>query len=82
MTFEQFASYGPIFLVVLAAGRMFFQLSKMIAKIDTIDKRMEKIERINITVASLKSQVGERFKSLDRRLEILETGNGRSNFSS
>ncbi len=79
MTVDQLALYAPILVAVLAAARVFFQLSKVINKVDTIAERvdtiagrMEKMEKLHIAVATLQAQFAERSKSVDRRLKVLE----------
>ena len=72
MTPEQLALYAPILVAVLAAARVFFQLSKVLNKVDTIAGRMEKMEKLHTAVARLQAQFDERSKSVDRRLKVLE----------
>lgn len=81
MTPEQVALYAPILLAGLAAARVFFQLSRVINKVDTIDKRMEKMEKLHVSVVTLQTKFGERSKAVDRRLGILE-GCGNPNLPS
>ncbi len=72
MTLEQIALYAPILVAILAAARVFFQLTKVINKVDTIAGRMEKMEKLHTSVARLQAQFDERSKSVDRRLKVLE----------
>ena len=72
MTIEQLALYAPILVAVLAAARVFVQLTKVLNKVDTIAGRMEKMEKLHISVATLQAQFAERSKSVDRRLKVLE----------
>ncbi len=73
MTPEQIALYAPVILVALTGVRMLFQLSSVVNKIDTIDKRMGKMEKLHTTVATLQAQFEERSKSTNRRLKVLES---------
>lgn len=72
MTIEQVALYAPIVVAILAAARVFLQLSKVLNKVDTVVERMGKMEKLHITVATLQAQFAERSKSVDRRLKVLE----------
>lgn len=72
MTLDQLALYAPILVAVLAAARVFFQLTKVLNKVDTVVERMGKMEKLYITVATLQAQFAERSKSVDRRLKLLE----------
>lgn len=72
MTLEQLALYAPVILVALTGVRMLFQLSKVVNKMETIDKRMGGMEKLHTTVARLQAQFAERSKSVDRRLKVLE----------
>lgn len=76
MTPEEMALYAPVVVAILAASRMFIQLSKVIAKVDMIAERMEKMEKLHVTVATL----DERSESVDRRLKVLES-DGHPNLS-
>jgi len=72
MTLEQVALYAPIVVAILAAARMFFQLSKVLNKVDTVVERMGRMEKLHASVATLQAQFDERSKSVDRRLKVLE----------
>lgn len=72
MTLEQMALYAPVILVALTGVRMLFQLSKVVNKVENIDKRMGGMEKLHTTVSKLQAQFDERSKSVNHRLKILE----------